>query len=155
MLEMPDSIARFLRGKRLVVAGVSRDKNQAANAVYRKLRTCGYEVCAVNPNATEVEGERCFRDIASIPGSIDGVFAATHPRVGLDLVRQCDERGIRQLWFHRSFGQGSVSKEAVLDCKTRGIECIVGGCPMMYCQPVDPFHRCIRSWLRLSGRIPG
>ena len=42
MLEMPDSITRFLRGKRLVVAGVSRDKNQAANAVYRKLRTCGY-----------------------------------------------------------------------------------------------------------------
>jgi len=155
MLAMPEPIAHFLRGKRLVVAGVSRDKNQPANAVYRKLLSCGYEVCPVNPNANEVEGVPCFHDIASIPGPIDGVFAATHPRVAVDLVRQCHERDVRQLWFHRSFGQGSVSEEAVRDCKVQGIECIVGGCPMMYCAPVDPAHRCMRFWLRLRGRVPG
>jgi hypothetical protein len=59
------------------------------------------------------------------------------------------------VWFHRSFGEGSVSKDAVQECKVRGIQCIVGGCPLMYCEPVDGGHRCIRSLLRFFGRVPG
>ena len=109
----------------------------------------------VNPNAEEVEGVRCFPNLASIPGSIDGIVVATHPRNALDIVRQCGERDVRQVWFHRSFGTGSVSLEAVRECKARGIRCIEGGCPLMYCEPVDPGHRCMRWWLRLSGRVPG
>jgi hypothetical protein len=39
--------------------------------------------------------------------------------------------------FTRSFGNGSVSEEAIRECDTRGIECIVGGCPLMFCEPVE------------------
>jgi predicted CoA-binding protein len=38
------AVATFLRGRRLAVAGVSRQPNQAANAVFRKLKGSGYEV---------------------------------------------------------------------------------------------------------------
>jgi uncharacterized protein len=155
MAKVPEAIAEFLRGKRFAVAGVSRRPMQAANAIYCKLRDSGYEVIPVNPNAAEAEGARCYPDLASIPGPIDGVLVATHPKVSAELVRQCDERGVRQVWFHRSFGQGSVSKDAVGECQARGIKCIVGGCPLMYCEPVDVAHRCIRWWLRLQGRVPG
>ena len=55
MARMPSSVVEFLSGKRFAVAGVSRDPNQAANAVFRKLRGSGFEVFAVNPNASEVE----------------------------------------------------------------------------------------------------
>jgi uncharacterized protein len=155
MTKVPDLVAEFLRGKRFAVAGVSRHSGQAANAVYRKLRDSGYEVFPLNPNAAEAEGARCYPDLGSIPGPIDGVVIATHPRVSVELVRQCAERGVGRLWFHRSLGQGSVSKDAIQECKKRGIQCIVGGCPLMYCEPVDFGHRCIRWWLRLQGRVPG
>jgi predicted CoA-binding protein len=155
MAKAPDLIGDFLRSKRFAVAGVSRHPGQAANAVYRKLRDAGYEVFPVNPNATEVEGVRCYPDLGSIPRSIDGVLVATHPRISVDLVRQCSERGVGQVWFHRSFGQGSVSDDSIRECKARGIKCIVGGCPLMYCEPVDLGHRCMRWWLRLQGRVPG
>ena|SRR5438094_83923 len=155
MAMMPSSVAEFLAGKRFAVAGVSRQPQQAANAIYRKLRSSGFEVFPVNPNAAEVEDVRCYPNLASIPGSIDGVVVATHPRNALDIVRQCSEQGVRQLWFHRSFGTGSVSDEAVRECKARGIQCIVGGCPLMYCESVDLAHRCIRWWLRLGGQVPG
>lgn len=88
MTKVPDGVAQFLRGKRLAVAGVSRHPEQAANAVYRKLRDSGYEVFPVNPNATETEGAQCYPDLGSIPGRIDGVLVATHPRVSIELVRQ-------------------------------------------------------------------
>jgi uncharacterized protein len=85
MARMPSSVAEFLAGKRFAVAGVSRQPQQAANAIYRKLCNSGFEVLPVNPNAAEVEGVRCYRNLASIPGSIDGVVVATHPRNALDI----------------------------------------------------------------------
>ena len=80
MVHVPGLVAEFLRGKRIAVAGVSRDAGQAANAVYRKLRDSGYEALPVNPNAAEVEGVKCYPNLGSIPGAIDGVVVATHPR---------------------------------------------------------------------------
>ena len=155
MARMPSGVAEFLSGKRFAVAGVSRDPSQAANAIFRKLRGSGFEVFPVNPNASAVESERCYPNLASVPGVIDGVVIATHPRNALDIVRQCGERGVRRVWFHRAFGVGSVSPDAVHECSPRGIRCIVGGCPLMYCEPVDLAHRCVRWLLRLGGRVPG
>ena len=80
MAKMPSSVAEFLSGKRFAVAGVSRDPKQTANFIYRKLRGSGFEVVPVNPSTTEVEGVRCYPNLASVPGVIDGVMVVTHPR---------------------------------------------------------------------------
>jgi len=154
MKPVPAAVAEFLSGHRIAVAGVSRRPSQPANAIYRKLKAAGHEVLPVNPNAAEVEGERCYPDLAAIPGALDGVVIATHPKAALDVVRQCRERGVRQVWFHRSFGEGSVAAEAVREAESLGRQPIVGGCPLMYCEPVDVGHRCMRWWLGRSGRVP-
>lgn len=154
MTKRPESVEAFLGGKRFAVAGVSRDTKQAANAVYRKLRVAGYEVVPVNPRAKDVDGVVCYPDLRSVPGDLHGVVIATHPDVAPDVARQARERGVRHVWFHRSFGQGSVSDAAVSQCRAAGINCIVGGCPLMYCEPVDIAHRCMRWWLGRSGRVP-
>lgn len=146
-------ITDFLSGKRIAVAGVSRGADSAANPVFRKLRTAGYEVFPVNPNAAEVEGVPCYPDLASIPGVLDGVVVATHPNQSIEIVRQAIARKVPRVWFHRSFGQGSVSDAAVRECEAHGIACIVGGCPLMFCEPVDVGHRCMRWWLDRRGRI--
>jgi hypothetical protein len=69
-------------------------------------------------------------------------------------VRQCAEHAVPRVWLHRSFGAGSVSEEAVRECEQRGLEAIVGGCPLMYCEPVDLGHRCMRWWLGRGDRLP-
>jgi uncharacterized protein len=154
MSRIPESIAEFLSGGRMAVAGVSRSGASASNAVFRKLRASGYEVFAVNPNASEVEGVACYPDLGSVPGDLDGVVVVTHPAVSATVVRQAVERGVRRIWLHRSFGQGSVSTEAVQEGATSGVTCIVGGCPLMYCAPVDVGHRCMRAWLDWRGSLP-
>jgi acyl-CoA synthetase (NDP forming) len=80
---------------------------------------------------------------------------ATHPGASIEVVRQCAARGVGRVWLHRSFGEGSVSADAVRECEARGIRCIVGGCPLMYCPPIDLGHRCMRWLLRWQGRVPG
>ena len=151
---MPDPITDFLSQKRIAVAGVSRSSDQAANVNYRKLRESGHEVFAVNPRAETVEGDRCYRRLAEIPGGVDAVLAATPPAATVELVRECVELGISRVWMHRSFGQGSVDDEAVALCREHGIEVIPGGCPMMFSEPVDFGHRCMRWILRLTGGLP-
>jgi len=151
---VPESVAAFLRGRRFAVAGVSRQPNQAANAVFRKLRNSGYEVVPINPNASEVEGTRCYSDISEVPGRLDGVVIATAPAVSAQVVRACSDQGVHRVWLHRAFGSGSVSDEAVGQCAARGIACIVGGCPLMFCEPVDVGHKCMRWWLQWQGRVP-
>jgi len=150
----PQSVATFLRGRRIGVAGVSRDPNQAANAVFRKLRSSGYEAFPINPHASEVEGVPCYHDVGAVPGQLDGVVIATSPAASSDVVRQCAAHGVQRVWFHRSFGEGSVSQDAVHECRERGIECIVGGCPLMFCDPVDFGHKCMRWWLQRQDRVP-
>ncbi|MDX1617200.1 MAG: CoA-binding protein [Balneolaceae bacterium] len=154
MPQLPESVERFLQGKRFAVAGVSRSGDVAANAVYKKLKNSGYEVYPVNPNADEVEGDRCYPDIASIPAKIDGVVIGTNPKVSADIVRQSAEAGISRVWFHRSNGQGSISQEAIDECGRLGIEPITGGCPLMFIEPVDVAHKCMRWWYQKKGVVP-
>lgn len=154
MKNVPPQVRQFLSGKRFAVAGVSRSGTQPANAVFRKLRACGFEVIPINPRATEVEGVTCYPDLASVAGSIDGVVVVTPPDAATGVVRQAVGRGIRQIWFHRSFGTGSVSDEALKVCSEHGIRPLIGGCPLMYCEPVDVAHRCFRWWLAHQERIP-
>jgi uncharacterized protein len=155
MAELPASITAFLEGKHFAVAGVSRDGRSVANAIFRKLRDGGFDVVPVNPRATEVEGVHCYPSVAAIPHAIDGVVVATPPDAAPTVVHQCIDKGVKHVWFHRSFGRGSVSAAAMETCKAHGIAVIEGGCPLMYCEPVDGGHKCIRWMLGLFGKVPG
>ncbi len=153
-VKFEEAVRDFLAQKRIAVAGVSRSANEAANLIYRKLRDSGYRVFAVNPRAESVEGDDCYPRLAAIPGGVDAVVIATHPAVAPAVVHECVDQGIGRVWMHRSFGQGSVSDEALALCREHGIRVIPGGCPLMFCSPVDVGHRCMRWWLRLTGSLP-
>lgn len=148
---VPSEIAAFLTGKRFAVAGVSRNPPQPANAIFRKLVTAGYEVFPLNPHVEVLEGARCYADVTAIPGEIDGVVIATPPQASLEVVKACAAKGVKQVWFHKSLGPGSVSEEAVAEAKRLGLTVIAAGCPMMYVAPVDFGHKCMRWWLEKVG----
>jgi len=153
MKNLPDKIESFLNGKRIAVAGVSRKGDVAANAVLKKLQNAGYNAIPINPNAGEIDGTPSYPNLSSVPGKLHGVVVATHPDVSAEIVRQCGECGIEHVWFHRSFGQGSVSDEAIKACSELGIDPIVGGCPLMFCEPVDIVHKCMKWWLQKKGTV--
>jgi uncharacterized protein len=147
----------FLAQKRIAVAGVSRDKSHhpVGNLIYNRLKKTGHDVFAVNPNMDTFEGERCYPDLRSIPGGVDGVVIITRPEVTQQIVRECSEAGVPRVWMHQSVATGSsVSKEAVAYCSEHDISVIAGACPMMYGPGVDFGHACMRGVLRLFGKLP-
>jgi predicted CoA-binding protein len=113
MQRIKDAASVFLTKKRVAVTGVSRRaKDHGSNVVYKRLRDRGYEVCAVNPNADEVEGDRCYHDLRSIPDGVDAVVIATKPEMAEATMHECAELGIKHVWMHRGPGAGSVSQAA-------------------------------------------
>ena len=79
----------FLAQKRIAVAGVSRDSSghPSAKLIYDRLKRTGHEVFAVNPNADEVEGDRCYHTLKDIPGGVDAVVIATRPEAAEATMR--------------------------------------------------------------------
>ena len=68
MARIPDSVAAFLSGRRFAVAGVSRDGNLPANAIFRKLKASGYDAVPVNPNADDGRGRPLLPEPRRDPG---------------------------------------------------------------------------------------
>jgi predicted CoA-binding protein len=150
-------VGDFLAQKRIAVAGVSRDKSHhpVGNLIYDRLKSTGHDVFAVNPNMQTFEGDRCYPDLQSIPGGVDGVVIITRPEVTAQVVRECDEAGVHRVWMHRSpVGGSSVSPEAVEYCREHDITLIAGACPMMFGSDVDFGHKCLRWWMNVNGSMP-
>jgi predicted CoA-binding protein len=155
MQKVRDAATEFLAKKRVAVTGVSRaPENHGGNVVYKRLRDRGYEVFAVNPNADEVEGDRCYRDLASIPGGVDAVVIATRPETAEATMRECADLGIEHVWMHRLMGAGSVSRTATDFGRQHGITVIDGGCPLMFPPTSDGGHRVMRWVSTLAGNVP-
>ena len=153
MQNIKEAASEFLGNKRVAVTGVSRTpKDHGSNAVYQRLRERGYEVFAVNPNADEVEGDRCYQDLKSIPGGVQAVVIGTRPEIAEDTMRECAELGIKHVWMHRGPGAGSVSDAATAYGRQHGITVIDGGCPCMFGPTADVGHKIMR--LIYAGHVP-
>jgi uncharacterized protein len=111
-------------------------------------------VFPVNPNADEVEGDRCYHDLRSIPGGVEAVVIATKPEVADETMHECDELGIKHVWMHRGPGSGSVSRAAADYGREHGIVVIDGGCPCMFGPTADFGHKAMRVVFTLTGNVP-
>ncbi len=155
MQKIKEAASTFLASKRVAVTGVSRDpKGHSGNIVYKRLRERGYEVFAVNPNAEQVEGDRCYHDLHSIPGGVDAVVIATRPETAEETMHECADLGIKHVWMHRGPGGGSVSEAAADYGRRHGVAVIAGGCPCMFDPTADFGHKAMRLVLTLGGNVP-
>jgi predicted CoA-binding protein len=155
METVKQAASTFLAHKRIAVTGVSRtSQGHGGNAVYKRLRSRGYEVFAVNPNADRAEGDRCYPSLRDIPGGVDAVVIATRPDAAEATMHECAELGIKQAWMHRAFGEGSVCDSATVYGREHGITVIDGGCPLMFEPTSDFAHKIMRFVAGRSGKVP-
>jgi uncharacterized protein len=153
MQPVKEAASEFLANKRVAVTGVSRTpKTHGSNTIYKRLRERGYDVFAVNPNADEVEGDRCYPNLSSIPGGVDAVVIGTRPERAEETMRECGELGITHVWMHWGAGASSVSEAATDIGRRQGITVIDGGCPLMFGPTADIGHKVMR--VALTRRMP-
>ena len=143
-------IDNFLAQKILAVVGVSRNKDKFGNMIYRDLKTSGYRVFAVNPQADMVEGDRCYAGLGALPEKPDGVILVVPSAQGLSVVEEMARLGIKHLWIQ----QGAESLELEKRSQELGISYVSGECIFMYLEPVKSIHSVHRFFKRLFGKYP-
>ncbi|PIU45191.1 MAG: CoA-binding protein [Ignavibacteriales bacterium CG07_land_8_20_14_0_80_59_12] len=140
----------FLSRRTLAVAGVSRNRAKFGNAAYRALKSKGYKVFSVNPNAEQVEGDACYPDLRSLPEPVEGVVLAVPPSTTEHLVREAADAGITSVWIQ----QGAESEAALRICKERAISVVSGECILMFAEPAEFYHRAHRWVKGILGKAP-
>lgn len=158
MADIENLVQNFLEQKKIVVVGVSDQRDTGCNLAYRRFKEAGYTVWPVNPRLTTFEGVPCYPDLRSIPEKPEAVFILTNPKVTEQIVRDCIALGIGHIWMHcmmgtkpgLASGMTSVSQGAVQLCLENGIKVIPGSCPNQFLKP-DFGHSLMRIIFRALG----
>jgi predicted CoA-binding protein len=126
------TIADFLAHKRLAVVGVSRNPKDFTRVLFSELLRRGYDAVPVNPNVAEVDGVKCFSQLADVNPPVEGALLLTKPSVTDDVVAECAAAGVHHVWLYRAVGQGAVSPKAIAFCESNGMDVVAGECPFMF-----------------------
>jgi predicted CoA-binding protein len=118
-----EKIEAFLANERFAVVGASQDRSKYGNKVLRVYMQNDRDVVPVNPTAAEVEGLPAYRDLASVPGTIDAVSIITPPAVTERVVDAAIARGIKHIWMQ----PGAESQKAIKTASDAGANVIAGG----------------------------
>ncbi len=81
------------------VVGANENPEKYGNMIYRKLRAKGYEVYPVNPNYETVEGDKCYKDLSSLPKKPDVIDMVVSPKRGIPVIKEAAELGIKNIWL--------------------------------------------------------
>jgi predicted CoA-binding protein len=144
------SIIDFLSQKKLAAIGVSRDAKQFSNSAYRLLKTHGFTVYPVNPNAEQIEGDRCFPNITSLPEKVDRALIMLPPEKTMHVLPEIAAAGIKHVWLQ----QQTESPQAIQFCSDHNINVVYGECIIMFVEPVGFPHRMHRWVKKVTGALP-
>ena len=121
-------IEEFLNKKNVIaIVGASKDPEKYGHRVYRDLKSGGYKVYPVNPNADEILGDKCYPSLEALPEKPDVVDVVVPPKVTEEVVKNRKKLGITKVWMQ----PGSESETAIKFCKDNNIAVIFGKCIMV------------------------
>ncbi len=143
-------ITQFYKQGPIAIIGVSRQKKKFGYMAYTELRNKGISVIPVNPQATEIDGEKCYNSIGSLPDDVKNAVVITKKTTTLDVVKQLLEKGITNIWIQ----QGSDTREALDMARQQNANLIHGKCIIMFSEPLAGFHKFHRSLVKLFGGMP-
>lgn len=148
------TIDGFYAQKRIAVIGASRNKRKYGYVLVAELKKRGYDVVAVNPNATEIDGVPCFANITSVTPKVEAAVAVLAAPKFDQVVRDCAAAGVRTLWMHEHVMKGVRNPKAIFLCEQNGIDGIAGFCPLMFLPKTGFQHRIHGSIMKLFGAYP-
>jgi hypothetical protein len=144
-------IEGFVTQKTLAIVGMSRAPHSFSANAAKELRAKGYRLFPVNPNATDIQGEKCYPSLMALPEKVGGVLFMTPPGVTEKALREAVEAGAAHFWIQ----QGAESADAVNFCKEKKLSAVTGQCILMFAEPVASFHKIHRFFKRMFGGLPG
>ena len=123
-----DDLRAILRDvKTIAVVGLSSRPDRHSHSVAEYLQQAGYRIIPVNPNETEVLGERAYPTLAEVPERVDLVDVFRRPEFTPEVAEQAVRVGARVLWLQL----GIANEEARRIAEEGGLSVIMDSCLML------------------------
>ncbi len=121
-----DQELRSLLGdsKTIAVVGLSSNPEKESLGVAAYLQSKGYRIIPVNPNETEVLGERAYARLTDVPEPIDVVDVFRKAEDTPPIARDAVQAGAKLLWLQ----SGIVNEETRRIAEEGGLEVVMGVC---------------------------
>ena len=131
----------FAESKTFAIAGVSREKKNFGNYVFRKLKEMGYRVLPINPNTAEIDGTVCYANVSALPDDISHLIVMTSKSQTMLVVESAVRKGIRNIWVQQS----SETAEVIAYADGKSNNFFFKKCILMYSNPtgMHKFHRIV------------
>ena len=122
---MRDVAARILRDyRRIAVVGISDRPERDSHRVAAYLAQAGYVIIPVNPNVTQVLGERCWRTLDEAPGPIEVVDVFRRSELVEPVVDAAIRVGAKAVWMQ----DGVVNETAAAKARAAGLLVVMDRC---------------------------
>ena len=110
--------------KTIAVVGLSSSTWRASFGVSRFMQSVGYKIIPVNPNETEVLGEKAYATVDEIPEPVDIVNIFRRPEYVPGIVEAAIRCGAQAIWMQ----EGVVHDRAAEQARQAGLEVIMDRC---------------------------
>ncbi len=118
-------VEEILRSARTIaVVGVSSKRFRPSYGVTEYLQRAGYRIIPVNPQETQVLGERSYPDLDSVPGPIDIVDIFRRSEFVPEIVEAAIRKGAKMIWMQ----EGVVHEEAARRAEAAGLTVVMDHC---------------------------
>ncbi|HVB63544.1 MAG TPA: CoA-binding protein [Nitrolancea sp.] len=114
----------MLTAKTIAIVGLSSNELRPSHFVGYYLKRHGYRVIAVNPNETEVLGEKSYATLSDIPVPIDVVDVFRAPRFVPAIAEEAVKIGAKALWLQF----GVISPEGAEIARRGGLLVVMDRC---------------------------
>ena len=110
--------------KTIAVVGLSSKPHRDSHSVSAYLQKKGYRIIPVNPNETEVLGEKAYPSLLDVPEKVDVVDVFRRAEFTPEVAEQAVKIGARVLWLQ----DGIVNEEAWRIGQEGGLDVVMGVC---------------------------
>jgi predicted CoA-binding protein len=122
---MREVAARILRDyRRIAVVGISDRPDRDSHRVAAYLAQAGYVIIPVNPNVTQVLGERCWPSLDDAPGPIEVVDVFRRSELVEPVVDAAIRVGAKAVWMQ----DGVVNETAAAKARAAGLLVVMDRC---------------------------
>jgi predicted CoA-binding protein len=121
MSTMPE----LLRAARTIaVVGLSNKRYRPSYGVSQYMQSAGYRIIPVNPEETEVLGEKCYARLEDVPEHIDIVDVFRRPEFVPEIVEAAILIGAGAVWMQ----EGVVNEAAAEKARGAGLMVVMDRC---------------------------
>ncbi len=115
----------LLRNARTIaVVGLSNRRSRPSYGVSEYMQSKGYRIIPVNPNETEILGEKVWASLEEIPEHVDIVDIFRRSECVPEIVDAAIRIGAKGIWMQ----EGVVHDEAAGKARAAGLEVVMDRC---------------------------